>query len=88
MNDYSSIGNALEKRKTLNLNFNDINTSQDSNIKNTVITQRVFNSGEVIEKPNTIKNLSRPLLKKIQKKIKKRRKTKKLYKMLISKLSE
>jgi hypothetical protein len=88
MNDYSSIDNALEKRKSLNLNFNDANISQDSNLKNTIITQRVFNSGEVIEKPNTIKNLSRPLLKKIQKKIKKRRKRKKLYKMLVSKISE
>ena len=85
---YSSIGKSLEKRKSLNSNFNDTKVIQGSNIKNTVLTQRVSESGEVAEKPKTIKNLSRPLLKKIQKKIKKRRKKKKLYKMLISKISE
>ena len=83
INDYSS-----EKRKSLNSNFNDTKVLQNSFIKNTILTQRVADSGEVVEKPNTIKNLSRPLLKKIQKKIKKRRKRKKLYKMLISKISE
>jgi hypothetical protein len=72
----------------MKINFNDTNISKDSSLKNTIITQRVINSGEIIEKPNTIKNLSRPLLKKIQKKIKKRRKRKKLYKMLVSKISE
>ena len=85
-NLYSSIGKSLEKRRSSN--FNDTKVIQSSNIKNTVLTQRVVDNGEIVEKPNTIKNLSRPLLKKIQKKIKKRRKRKKLYKMLISKISE
>ena len=59
------------------------------NIKNTVVTQRVLETEEKVEKtPNTIKNLSRPLIKKIQKKIKKRRKRKKIYKRLIQKITE
>ena len=68
-------------------NLQDTRSIHGSNIKSSNITQRV-DTVEVIEKPNTIKNLSQPLIKKIQKKIKKRRKRKKLYKMLVSKISE
>ena len=59
-------------------NLNDTRLIQSSN-KNTILTQGVHVSGEIKEKtPNTIKNLSLPLIKKIQKKIKKRRKKKKI----------
>ena len=68
-------------------NLQDSKINQGSNLKNSIITQRVDTS-EVVQKPNTIKNLSRPLIKKIEKKIKKRRRKKKLYKMLVSKISE
>jgi hypothetical protein len=81
----------IETIKSLQMNetnLNDTKIIQSSN-KNTVLTQRVQGSGEIVEKtPNTIKNLSRPLIKKIQKKIKKRRKKKKLYKMLLSKITD
>ena len=79
----------LEAMKTLQeTNLNDTKIIQSSN-KNTVVSQGFRGSREIKEKtPNTIKNLSRPLIKKIQKKIKKRRKKKRLYKMLLSKISE
>ena len=61
---------------------------QSSNFNNTALTQRVIDNNEAVDKnPNTINNLSRPLIKKIQKKIKKRRQRKKLYKMLVEKIS-
>ena len=86
-------GKPLEKKSTLKINdsnlLDDNKINQKSNIKNTFITQRItLDSKAVIERPNTIKNLSRPLIKKIQKKIRKRRKRKKLYKILISKINE
>ena len=80
------IQNNAEKN---NSEITDTKILQGSNLKNSILTQRVLGTNEIVNKtPNTIKNLSRPLIKKIQKKIKKRRQKKKLYKMLISKISE
>ena len=87
--------NTTEKNKTLQ-NVNDTNPNLNDNLNDTKIiqnttsiTQKVADAEEIVdETPNTINNLSRPLIKKIQKKIKKRRKKKKLYQMLVSKISE
>ena len=86
--------NTLEKMRSIQImndaNLNDNKIIQNKNSKNTIATQEieVFEEKSNDKKPNTIKNLPLPLIKKIQKKFKKRRKKKKLYKMLISKLSE
>ena len=85
INNYN---NPLEKMKSIQI-MNDTNINDTKIIQNTTkthITQKI--ADEADKTPNTIKNLSRPLIKKIQKKIKKRQKKKKLYKMLISKISE
>ena len=52
------------------------------------ISNTIGTLGQLAMSINTLKNLSRPLLKKIQKKIKKRQKKKKLYKKLLSKIGE
>ena len=91
-NTMSNFHNPIDLRKTEQIindgNLNDTKILQNSS--ETSITHKVKDSEEsVVDKtPNTLKNLSRPLLKKIQKKIKKRQKKKKLYKMLLSKISE
>ena len=71
-------------------NLKDSADLQGSNIKSSIISTQRIDSGENNEKPETILNLPKPLIKKIKKKIKERRKKKKkkLYKMLISKISE
>ena len=84
--------NTVERNKTIQI-ANDTNANLNDNLNDTKIIQNTSSitqkSEEIVdETPNTINNLSRPLIKKIQKKIKKRRKKKKLYQMLISKISE
>ena len=82
-------------KKTPILKVNDENLLNDnkimhkSSIKDSIVSQTcAMDSEGVFEKPNTIKNLSRPLIKKIQRKIKKRKKMKKIYKILIPKITE
>ena len=90
-NTMSNFHNPIDLRKNEQINDGNLNDTKIlQNSSKTNNTHKVEDSVEIVEDktPNTLKNLSRPLLKKIQKKIKKRQKKKKLYKMLISKISE